>query len=83
MLLIGCENGDCPGRLTMDEERNVRNAHAHSHKPNPDQCEVKRVRADALTRAVAEPSKSSNEVQSTYAVHKHYTRIHSILVQYL
>ena len=57
-----CENRDCPGKLTTDEELNVRNAHEHSHEPNPDKCEAKRVRADALARAIAEPSKSSNEV---------------------
>ena len=57
-----CENNDCPGRLTTDEERNVRNAHAHTHKPNPNQVEAKRVRTDA--RAVAELSKSSNEVHN-------------------
>lgn len=42
------ENGDCSGRLTTEEEWNVRNAQALSQKPNPNQCEVKRARADAL-----------------------------------
>ena len=37
-----CKNGDCPGRLTNgnDEELNFRNAHADSHEPNQDQCEL-------------------------------------------
>ena len=65
-----CENRDCPGKVTTDGELNVRNAHGHSHEPNPDEGEVKQLRADDLAGAVSEPSKSSHEVGILYVMHK-------------
>ena len=58
-----CEDKSCSGKLTTKNEAlEVSNAGDHNHDPKEDDCEIKRLRSETLTKALASPSLPSNEV---------------------
>ena len=58
-----CHDRSCPGKMTtIGNEIEVSNVSNHTHAPDMEKCEAKRIRSDLVKRAEMQPSTASTEV---------------------